>query len=383
MPDRRKNVSRRFDAGAVASDRTTQDCDHAASPTASVPLDRFKLAHLRDLGELESGVYWPRLQPYFLKPYFRRLTYRLTAALPEDHTRSEILSTRGACGVGELDIAYIADRCPAELVITDTGLPDYCLTIVSRGALTCFGTSTLGRFEVFPHVGLIYRGVPGTTLAATHDHERLAIWIPAASLQQRLAGLLGGPAREEIVFNPIVNLNSAPGQSVLRLVRLLTEALGNAHSFAGSDLACRSFTDLLLYSMLQALPNNYSERLARPAAAAVPGTVRRAEEYIRFHAAQPISLGDVAAAAGCSIRSLQLGIKQFRDTTPAAAILQARLEAVRQCLSNDEFVGNVTHLAYEYGFTNPGRFTKLYKAAFGVSPLDALRHHTLRFRDRP
>ena len=43
-------------------------------------------------------------------------------------------------------------------------------------------------------------------------YERLAIWIPAASLQaQRLAGLLGGPAREEIVFNPIVNLNTAPG----------------------------------------------------------------------------------------------------------------------------------------------------------------------------
>jgi hypothetical protein len=40
-------------------------------------------------------------------------------------------------------------------------------------------------------------------------------------------------------------------------------ALGSAHSFAGSDLACRSFTDLLLYSMLQALPNNYSERLKR------------------------------------------------------------------------------------------------------------------------
>jgi hypothetical protein len=28
--------------------------------------------------------------------------------------------------VGELDIAYIPDRCPAELVITETGLPDYC-----------------------------------------------------------------------------------------------------------------------------------------------------------------------------------------------------------------------------------------------------------------
>eukprot|EP01037_Dinobryon_pediforme_P018335 gene18335-18599_t len=369
-----------FDPDALATDRRTGD--RASSPITSMSLDRFKLAHLCDLGELESGVYWPRLQPYFLKPQFRRLTYRLTATLPEDHTDGEILSTRGACGIGELDIAYISDRCPATLVITETGLPDYCLTIVSRGALTCFGTSTLGRFEVFPHVGLIYRGLPGTTLAATHDHERLAIWIPAASLQQRLAGLLGGPAREDIVFDPIVNLDTGPGQSVLRLVRLLTEAQGDAHSFAGSDLASRSYTDLLLYSMLQALPNNYSERLGRSVGSPAPGTVRRAEEYIRAHATQPIALDDVAAAAGCSVRTLQLTVKQFRDTTPAAMILRARLEAVRQGLNSDAFVGNVTELAYQYGFTNPGRFTKLYRTAFGESPIDALRRNAPRFRDR-
>jgi hypothetical protein len=92
--------------------------------------------------------------------------------------------------VGELDIAYIADRCAAELVITEAGLPDYCLTVVSRGALTCVGTSTPGRFEAAHDVGLIYGGLPGTMLAATHDHERLAICVPVASLQQRLAGLL-------------------------------------------------------------------------------------------------------------------------------------------------------------------------------------------------
>jgi AraC-like DNA-binding protein len=381
-PGGEENSTRALDARPVAGDLTALDGDQAAFPTASVPLDRFKLARLHDLGELESGVYWPRLQPYFIRPYFRRLTYRLIGSAPQGHTHGEILSTRGASGVGELDIAYIADRCAAELIITEAGLPDYCLTIVSRGALTCFGTSTPGRFEAARDVGLIYRGLPGTTLAATHDHERLAIWVPVASLQQRLAGLLGGPLREDIVFDPMVDLSAAPGQRIRRLVRLLVEELGHVHSFAGNDLACRSFTDLLLYSMLQALPNNYSERLARLTWSTVPGTVRRAEEYIRAHAAQPIALHDIAAAAGCSVRSLQLGFKQFRATTPAAAILQARLEAVRQGLSGGGVAGTVTDLAYQYGFTNPGRFTSLYKAAFGVSPMDALRRDPPCFRGR-
>ena len=33
----------------------------------------------------------------------------------------------------------------------------------------------------------------------------------------------------------------------------------------------------------------------------------------------------------------------------------------------------VTDVAHRFGFTNPGRFTRLYKATFGVSPADALR----------
>jgi hypothetical protein len=38
----------------------------------------FRLTQFRDLSELEGGVYWPQLRPYFIKPYFRLLTYRLT-----------------------------------------------------------------------------------------------------------------------------------------------------------------------------------------------------------------------------------------------------------------------------------------------------------------
>ena len=116
-------------------------------------------------------------------------------------------------------------------------------------------------------------------------------------------------------------------------------------------------------------------RLARPANSPVPRSIRRAEEFIRSRAGQPIALHEVAEAAGCSIRSLQLGFRQFRDTTPAAAIRQVRLEAVRQILAFGESAQTVTDVAYQYGFTNPGRFWGLYKGTFGVSPADDLRRN--------
>jgi hypothetical protein len=94
----------------------------------------IKLAQFRDLAELESGVYWPQLQPYFIKPYFKRLTYRLTGRGLLAKKHEYILSTRGASGLGDLDVAYVKGRFSTVMSISDTGLPDYCLTSVSRGA---------------------------------------------------------------------------------------------------------------------------------------------------------------------------------------------------------------------------------------------------------
>lgn len=336
--------------------------------------DVFRQAHLTDLGELESGVYWPRLQPYFFKPYFRRLTYRVNGKTPTDCHPGDVLSIRGASGFGELDIAYVADRQAASLVITEAGLPDYCLTLVSSGSLICDGNAMSGRFDVDANVGLIYRGLPGLSLSATSNHKRLAIWIPAASVQQRLAGLLGATAPGDLVFKPLFDLGSPAGKRITSLVRLLLQELTNPHTpGGGTELVTRSFTDVLIYTMLQDLPHNHSNLLIRPVGPPVPGTIRRAERYIKAHAAEPIALHDLAAAAGCSVRGLQVAFKQFREKTPTKAILEARMAAVRQAMECGHSRVNISAIAHQYGFTNPGRFSKLYTSLFGVTPLETLR----------
>src|SRR5215469_3138488 len=112
----------------------------------------------------------------------RTLRYQLTGKSLSRSDLHTVHSTRGASGFGDLDIAYIADRRAMTMLITDTGLPDYCLTSVIGGALCYTSDQTADPVEIGHSTGLIYRGVPGTRLSATDDHERLAIWIPAASL---------------------------------------------------------------------------------------------------------------------------------------------------------------------------------------------------------
>ncbi|WP_413992486.1 AraC family transcriptional regulator [Labrys okinawensis] len=334
----------------------------------------FRLARIRDLQDLEGGVYWPQLQPHFLKPHFKLLRYKIQEGARADRT-PKFFSVRGASGVGELDVAYIADRLAATLTVTGSGIPDYCLTAVSRGALE-FGGAPGARtaLGIGRSVGLVYRGAPGTTLSATGNHERISVWIPATSLNQRLAALLGRPLTKDLAFEPVVDWGAAPAQSLRRLMELMVEELRAPTPFAGSELAIRSFTDLMLFTLLRAVPHNYSDHLARAGGPAVPGIIRRAEAYIHAHVEEPIALHEVAEAAGCSVRSLQLGFQRFRETTPLAAIRLARLVAVRDALRCGDIAGTVTDLALRFGFTNPSRFAHDYKAVFGEAPRDALRH---------
>ena len=217
--------------------------DIAFPQTSDNQLAKIRLTRFRDLSELESGVYWPQLQPYFIKPYFRRLTYRLTDRGLTGKKQGQVLSMRAAGGLGDLDVAYVKDRFSTVMSISDPGLPDYCLTSVSRGGLAYLGPGSKLTGGCSKTTGLIYRGLPGTHLSATHDHERLAIWIPARSLEQRLAALLGEPGKDDVAFDPLIDWESGPGQGIRRLIWLLTQELASPCSFATSDIACRSFTE--------------------------------------------------------------------------------------------------------------------------------------------
>lgn len=338
------------------------------------PHPGLKVANIQNLQNLENGTYWSALYPYFRHPDYKRLRYSIKGRARGHFSGDETVSVRAAGRAGELDVAFIADRLAATMSIKDPGLPDYCLTFVCHGRLVYSGP-VKAQHEIDDKLGLIYRGRPGSELAATGVHKRLAIWIPQSSLKQRLVALLGAPVRGDTEFQPTFDRNGSGSQALQYLVRLLMVELGApVPSVLGSEAASRSFTDLLIYTLLRSLPHTYSTQLERPASCPAPRTLRQAEAYIRAHVEDPIAIHEVAAAAGCSVRSLQLAFRNFRETTPLLAIRQARLEAAAEAMHACETKGlTVTEVAHRFGFANPGRFTRLYREAFGEAPAEVLR----------
>lgn len=329
----------------------------------------FKFSHIHSLKTLESGSYWPQLRPFFFKPEYQRIRYSILGKSASKPPRRIAVSVRGASKAGELDVAFVSDHLAARMSIADQGLPDYCLTSVTSGQLT-FATAGSSRHDIDPATGLIYRGSPDMTLSSAGPQERIAIWIPHASMKQRLCAFLDAPVDNDVEFGPIFDWNAPSSQGLCQLVRLMMiELRSSKPTVLGNASANKSFADLLIYTLLRSVKHNFSEQIERPNATPSPKILRNAENYIRENIQEPIALHEVAAAAGCSVRCLQLAFRKFKQTTPLLAIRQIRLEAAHKALRSGDSAETLTSVAQRFGFSNLGRFKRFYEATFGEAPI--------------
>lgn len=102
--------------------------------------------------------------------------------------------------------------------------------------------------------------------------------------------------------------------------------------------------------------------------------LRSAVEYVRHHAHEAVSVGDIAAAAGLSVRSVQEGFVRDLGRTPMTYLQEVRLEHTREeLLAADHRETAVQDVARRWGFGHMGRFSAAYHRAFGEFPRETLR----------
>ena len=140
------------------------------------------------------------------------------------------------------------------------------------------------------------------------------------------------------------------GATIRRMFDFLFGELERSDTLLTNEIAIRSFEDNLALSVLLGLPHNYSERLGRQKAAAAPGNVKRAEAFMRANAGMPLTIAEIAEAAGCSVRALQIAFHRFRGTTPMRVLQQARLEQARAEILRPGQKQSLARIAAEHGF---------------------------------
>jgi transcriptional regulator GlxA family with amidase domain len=100
--------------------------------------------------------------------------------------------------------------------------------------------------------------------------------------------------------------------------------------------------------------------------------VREVAEYLDAHAEEPVSVADLAAMTGVSVRSIHAGFRRHRGCSPMEFLRERRLALARtRLLSSPE--STVARVALDCGFEHLGRFSGQYRARFGEGPADTRR----------
>ena len=101
--------------------------------------------------------------------------------------------------------------------------------------------------------------------------------------------------------------------------------------------------------------------------------VRRAQQYIGAHLDDAMTVGDVAAAAGVTHRTLYKHFHDTRGTSPMRYARDCRFAEVREALLQACPQDSVTTIAVQWGFCHLGRFSVEYRKRYGELPSETLR----------
>ncbi|MCR0981995.1 AraC family transcriptional regulator [Roseomonas populi] len=312
----------------------------------ATPLDRLALRACR-LFETDSAEEARERISRVMQPHALRLEGRLEGPAPRFHM--DFLRLRGV-GLGTIAFG------PASIEVPPLDGYHLVLLCVSGGAVLRTGGAEL---VVGPEAGALCPAGQPFSARFSADCEQLILRIDRDRLSAFTGGRMGWLATR-------LDLRSARLRPWLSVLHALA---GDAAAvrLIGEDPAVAADYEQLLLRLLLA-----GQEEAAPARDAVrPAALRRALAYLEARAADPLTLADIAAAAGVPERTLHEAFRRHLGTTPLRHLRDLRLDRARsRLLAGAE---GVTEAAMAAGFTHLGRFAGDYAARFGERPSETRR----------
>jgi AraC-like DNA-binding protein len=204
------------------------------------------------------------------------------------------------------------------------------------------------------------------------EYASVTLMFDVEVVSRVLSATLDGAKLSKLDLSPLLDLSTGAGATFNLLAHTIASGMLDERLFERSPLAMSLLVESALRLIFEHVPHRLSFRLNSDQLQVAPRYVRRAVDFTHANMHQPLTMIDIAEAAGVSVRSLQAGFRKFKDTTPAAYLRRIRLEAVHAELSLSENRLPVSEVALKWGFTQMGRFAAQYRARFGHYPSETL-----------
>jgi AraC-like DNA-binding protein len=251
-------------------------------------------------------------------------------------------------------------------------VPEPMAVTVLRGA----GSITTRRHEQYFAAGDVIM-VPdqpcvGQTITGT---RYVTLQVPWAAVRA-LAEEGTGDSAQSLRFKSAASVSTAHQHAFARTAAYISDRLLASKTTEEHPLVVEAMTGLAAAAMLETFPNTTMTVAHLPGPGWVtPASVRRAAEFIEEHAGQPVTVTQIAAAAGLTPRALRHVFRTRFDIGLAQYQRQVRLERAHVELLHADPRDSVTvaGVARKWGWASPSRFAAAYRQRFRLQPSHTLR----------
>lgn len=212
----------------------------------------------------------------------------------------------------------------------------------------------------------------GTRMTWNEGCEKLILLIRREALEAQFESLTH-QRHQAIEFETGVDLTGMVGRAILQHAQLMLDAAETTDTVP--DAYRTLLRDGLTTLLLSKLASSALPAFSQPAPSADPLAVRRAHDFMAANAERAISMAEIAAVSGVSLRSLQDAYRKARGLTLGEGLLLLRLERFRRSLLSIDAHGSVADAAFAAGFGHLGRAAAAYKEHYGEAPSETLRCH--------
>ena len=251
-------------------------------------------------------------------------------------------------------------------------LGDPVLFIIGGSAPTKFILDK-GSVVVSPRKAAMITPAKQMQIERSERSQTLVLRTTQSHLLRHFEELTARHHRGSLIFDNSIDLRKGPGAMLKRMMNYIVYELEHNDRVVKNLGLLKSYDHMLLTALLS-LPHNQRKKIYENRRYQVaPGLVRRAEEYMRAHLKEAISIIDLLRICGCSRSVLFAAFRNARGYTPMEFLTEQRLQSAREKLLTPHLQASVSSIALDFGFINLGRFSQIYRKRFGERPSDTLR----------
>jgi AraC-like DNA-binding protein len=207
----------------------------------------------------------------------------------------------------------------------------------------------------------------------------LGVRFDRSAVEDAFCDALGRQLTSQVDFTSCMSVGADAARSWIKMLSLFAEQLFQPNSLLNQPLAGLPFVDGLIHGLLLAADNPYRSAVMSGTHSITPRAIRAAVEIIEAEAHLPLTVSSIAGRCHVSVRSLQQGFRRCMGVSPMAYLREVRLRRAHQCLfESDPSTTSVASVAYDWGFTNLGRFAAAHTGRYGEPPAATLRRQAFR-----